>query len=756
MKTRKHFNFMAIVAIIGIAYAFTACPTDGGSIPQPKTYTVTFNADNGSPNTIQTVAEGNKADKPADPAKDGYSFDYWFNVATDTEWDFDTAVTENLTLRAKWTLIITYTVTFNADNGTENTTQTVVEGGKAAKPANPTKNGFNFVYWFNEATDVEWDFNTAVTANINLKAKWSTNQYTVTFDADNGTANTTQTVAEGGKADKPADPAKDGYSFDYWFNAATDTEWDFNTAVTATITLKAKWTLIITYTVTFNADNGTENTTQTVAEGNKADKPINPAKNGFNFVYWFNEATDLEWDFNTAITDNIDLKAKWTPDGKSKESAIPLSFDTWEEGNQNLWFYFTATASTQYIHIDCGTAPRPGFSVYDNNGTEIGEYPSYPEPSYPYGGGFGSRSVTIAQAYYINTRQIDSGLSYKIAFNDSDVPPAIALPDSGITQLTHNTWTNGELTSSNRVQWFSFIATTDTEYIHCSSLNAYIRLYDHNGVAVGNGISTAGGISFSHDVIAGQSYYIKIWSIWIDVAAYKITFNSSNAQPPITLPTENINQLSLNTWTNGEIVGEDQWYKFTATANTHYVYLNEGTMRVGFVQLYDSNGLAVGESVYTVFPDSFSRAVTIGNEYYMRVYPYDTHSSYKGTYQIAVTESNGPPAITLPTAGITQLTENTWFDGEIVSTTERQWFSFTASASIQYIHFVFNAPLSNLGIKVYDDSGVMVYGRGTGVYNTRSYLSVTNGNVYYFEVWSGYGDGTYKAAFNTTETPPAP
>jgi uncharacterized repeat protein (TIGR02543 family) len=503
-----------------------------------------------------------------------------------------------------------------------------------------------------------------------------------------------------------------------------------------------------TYTVTFDADNGTENTAQTVTEGGKATKPANPTKDGYNFVLWFNTATDLEWDFNTAITDNIDLKAKWTPDGKSKENAILLSFNNWAEGNENLWFYFTATATTQYIHIDCDTAMHPGFSVYDNDGTEIGG-----SPSYPYGGGFGSRSVTIGQTYYINTSQL-SGQSYKITINDSNVPPPIALPDSGITQLTHNTWTNSELTYSDNVKWFSFTATTNDEYIHCSAFEAYIRVYDHNGVAVDNGVNGAGGTSFLRNVTTSQSYYIKIWSIWYN-GSYKIAFNSLPAQPPITLPTENISQLPLDTWVNGEIVNEDQWYKFTATANTHYLHINEGTMWLGYVQLYDSNGITVGGNNYRSYPTSFSLSgTTIGNEYYIKVYPYAP--TLKGTYQIVLTESNMPPAITLPTEDIEQLTENTWFNGEIYSSSGRQWFKFTASADTQYIHFIFNSPLGNLGIKVYDDNGVKVYGSSTGINNIRTYFSVTNGNEYYFEVWHDWQVGTYKVAFNTSTTPPSP
>jgi len=64
---------------------------------------------------------------------------------------------------------------------------------------------------------------------------------TVTFDADDGSAVTTIDVTEGGKAIKPPDPEKDEYGFEYWYNVATNLEWNFNTAVTANITLKAKW-----------------------------------------------------------------------------------------------------------------------------------------------------------------------------------------------------------------------------------------------------------------------------------------------------------------------------------------------------------------------------------------------------------------------------------------------------------------------------------------------------------------------------------
>jgi formylglycine-generating enzyme required for sulfatase activity len=100
MNTWKH-GIIGIIAVI--ALAFTACDDGNGNNPQPKTYTVTFDADNGTTATTQTVTEGNKATKPTtDPTKDEYTFGYWFNAETNAEWNFDTDVTASITLKAKW------------------------------------------------------------------------------------------------------------------------------------------------------------------------------------------------------------------------------------------------------------------------------------------------------------------------------------------------------------------------------------------------------------------------------------------------------------------------------------------------------------------------------------------------------------------------------------------------------------------------------------------------------------------------------
>ena len=72
------------------------------------TYTVTFNSNGGSSVPVQTVAQGENATRPADPARDGYTFINWCSdEKLEAEYDFDTQVTANTTLYAKW--IITFT-----------------------------------------------------------------------------------------------------------------------------------------------------------------------------------------------------------------------------------------------------------------------------------------------------------------------------------------------------------------------------------------------------------------------------------------------------------------------------------------------------------------------------------------------------------------------------------------------------------------------------------------------------------------------
>ena len=144
-------------------------------------YAVTFDSNGGSVVPAQNIAHGGRSTKPADPTRSGYEFDGWF--VGDTKWDFATAITAPITLKAKWTAL--HTVTFDSDGGSAVPTQTIRNGTLASIPADPTKtlasglylgtltDNYNYTFdgWFFGET--EWDFGTVITAPITLKARWS-------------------------------------------------------------------------------------------------------------------------------------------------------------------------------------------------------------------------------------------------------------------------------------------------------------------------------------------------------------------------------------------------------------------------------------------------------------------------------------------------------------------------------------------------------------------------------------------------------
>jgi hypothetical protein len=106
----------------------------------------------------------------------------------------------------------------------------------------------------------------------------------------------------------------------------------------------------------------------------------------------------------------------------------------------------------------------------------------------------------------------------------------------------------------------------------------------------------------------------------------------------------------------------------------------------------------------------------------------------------------------------TQLNTGIWTDGVILtSSSKEQWFSFTATASMQYIH-VSRGTLTDLYVQVYDSDGSTV---GSEVEFWLSTWSASRtlivNQVYYIRVrpYSSSGNGTYKITFNNSTTPPS-
>ena len=131
-----------------------------------------------------------------EPTKTGYTFAGWYYElnGTETEFNKDTVITDNINVYAKWT-VNKYTVTFNTNGGSSVTSQSVEYNKTATKPADPTKAGYTFENWYSDsALTTVYNFSTPVTDNINVYAKWTEEAINNATTDENGKATITDPV----------------------------------------------------------------------------------------------------------------------------------------------------------------------------------------------------------------------------------------------------------------------------------------------------------------------------------------------------------------------------------------------------------------------------------------------------------------------------------------------------------------------------------------------------------------------------------
>ena len=188
--------------------------------------TVTFLSDGESAAPSQ-IRANTPATRPADPTKEGYTFIGWYNG--ESEWDFETPVTTDLTLTAKWQ-VNQYTITFKPENGGQDIVIKQDYGTAITAPANPTKTGYTFAGWDKTIPT------TMPAGNMTITAQWQINQYTITFDTAGGSEVAPITQDYGTTITAPANPAKTGYTFAGW-NKTIPT-----TMPAGDMTITARWT----------------------------------------------------------------------------------------------------------------------------------------------------------------------------------------------------------------------------------------------------------------------------------------------------------------------------------------------------------------------------------------------------------------------------------------------------------------------------------------------------------------------------------
>ena len=249
--------------------------------------------------------------------KAGYKFLGWKDKDTGDEvGKIPTNATGIKNVVAQWAK--KYTVTFNANGGTETSeTRTVTYGNPYGELPTLTREGYTFEGWFtaeNGGTQVTAVTTVTTAADHMLYAHWTANEYTVTFNANGGTVTPAEMKVRHGDAyGKLPTPTLDGYTFDGWYND-NGMQVKPEDVVTASHTLYAYWTRI-SYEVKFDANGGIGTCKPiNVFHGDTYGTfPPEPTLEGYEFAGWFTEkdgGTQVTKD--TVVTASHTLYAHWT------------------------------------------------------------------------------------------------------------------------------------------------------------------------------------------------------------------------------------------------------------------------------------------------------------------------------------------------------------------------------------------------------------------------------------------------------------
>lgn len=204
----------------------------------------TFTADGTTLAPAQTIDRGGKFTEPAAPSKENHTFAGWYNGDEKFDFDADTTNAPNvLELVAKWD-INQYTVKFVSDHGSF--ADQTIEHGKLIDTGNltiPEAEGYTFIGWYADAAHTtEFDFTQPIKSNTTVYAKWTANDYYVSFFTEHGDPPTSQNVKYNGTADDPGKLTEEGYTFIGWYTDETYTkEFDFTKPITSNTTVYAKW-----------------------------------------------------------------------------------------------------------------------------------------------------------------------------------------------------------------------------------------------------------------------------------------------------------------------------------------------------------------------------------------------------------------------------------------------------------------------------------------------------------------------------------
>lgn len=540
----------------------TITVTSGGmtfskTIRVKQQYTLSYNANGGSVSaSTKTLESGSTYGTLPTPTRTGYTFAGWYTSASGgTKVSSSTTISKNTTIYAHWS-INKYTVTFNANGGTVSTSSKSVNYNTAyGTLPTPTRTGYTFSGWYTSKSGGTKVTSSTVmgTTNVTVYAHWSTNSYTLTYDANGGTAAfTSKTKSYGETYSAFPSTTRTGYTLTGWYTAATG-----GTKVTSSTTMGASNTTIYahwtanTYTLTFNANGGSvSQSTKTVTYGQAYGTLPTPTRDGYAFTGWYESSTKVTDSTITGVGNKV-LYAHWS------RITSTLTFDP--NGGT-----VTTTSKTITSGVIYGTLPTPTRTGYSFDGWYTAKT-----------GGTKVTSSTVAGSTDTTVYAHWSLKNYTVTFNANGGTVSTTsktvqygstygtLPTPTKTGYTFNGWYTSPSNSGTQVTSSTLVGTSSvTVYAHWTA-SSYTLTFNANGGSVSessksvtygstygtlptptrsgysfDGWYTAksGGTKVSFSTTMGASN-VTVYAHWTQTNQYKLYFDLNGGTGSITTRT---------------------------------------------------------------------------------------------------------------------------------------------------------------------------------------------------------------------------
>lgn len=217
---------------------------------------------------------------------------------------------------------VKYNVTFDFNNGAEPKIVSVMEKSCVEFPEDPQKEGWEFKGWYTE-DGVAFTASLPIVSDLVLKAKYTGTAF---FYVDKNADPKEVKFTEGEAVTPPTVDVNEEFSY-YWsenknatLESKKEDEFDLSKVSKSPLTLYAISAKVVTVTFDYNYEKA-ESSFEEVEINKTLTKPANPKHKKefqFKFSYWYEEKGDEDpkdyekpFDFETPLTKDITLKAKW-------------------------------------------------------------------------------------------------------------------------------------------------------------------------------------------------------------------------------------------------------------------------------------------------------------------------------------------------------------------------------------------------------------------------------------------------------------